>query len=320
LILCASQVASWVNAEGKAGQAAPYLREGVGARALGLGNAQAAAVADATAAYWNPAALVRMDGIGIGSQTSVLGENRSWNFLNYCQTGTRADGGRYAYGLSWVNFSAGGDVERRSSNRPDFEGTFADYENTFMASAASQVNDSFSLGTNVKMLTHNLDNDSGYGLGLDLAAWQTLGTIAWGVTWQDVYSYLDWGGRRTERLPALWRLGAAWENPELGLLITADGSMEYSSTLGAQLPGYHAGAEYKPWEWLAVRIGVEQGRPAGGLGFGFNLGQWGKVRVDYAITGEQLPGAGLTHMFSLILDIQKHRAAPRVADSQETNP
>ncbi|MEN2993100.1 MAG: PorV/PorQ family protein [Bacteroidia bacterium] len=35
-----------------------FLKIGVGARAAGLGNAQVAAVVDATAAYWNPAALV----------------------------------------------------------------------------------------------------------------------------------------------------------------------------------------------------------------------------------------------------------------------
>ena len=43
--------------------AAPYLRMGVGARALGMGGAFTAIADDATAAYWNPAGLVKIEHI-----------------------------------------------------------------------------------------------------------------------------------------------------------------------------------------------------------------------------------------------------------------
>ncbi|WP_242920478.1 PorV/PorQ family protein [Pontibacter liquoris] len=38
-----------------------FLNIGVGARALGMGNVQAAVASDATAGYWNPAGLLRLD-------------------------------------------------------------------------------------------------------------------------------------------------------------------------------------------------------------------------------------------------------------------
>jgi hypothetical protein len=295
--------------EGTAGGAAPYLREGVGARALGMGNAQAAAVADATAAYWNPAALLRLEGTAVGSQTSILGDNRSWNFLNVSQSGEKTDPVRLAYAVSWINFSGGDDLELREINRPNPDGIFGDAENTFLATLAAALSSSFYVGTSVKVLTQTLDNDSAYGFGWDLSCWQDLGPVVWGFTWQDAYSYLDWSGRYDDRLPALCRLGAAWNVLAETFTVTADGTMEYSPVNGADIWGYHLGAEYLPWKWLALRAGVDRGRLTGGFGLLFNLDEWGRVRLDYALAGEQLPGAGITHLFSLNLDFPKTAGA-----------
>jgi hypothetical protein len=295
--------------EGTAGGAAPYLREGIGARALGMGNAQAAAVTDATASYWNPAALLRNEGTLVGSQTAILGDNRSWNFLDFCQAMPESAPVRLAYGISWINFSAGDDLESRAINRPDPDGTFGDAENTFMGTLAAALSPSFYVGTNLKILTQTLDNDSAYGFGWDLSCWQDLGPVVWGLTWQDAYSYLDWGGRYDDRVPALCRLGAAWDVMPKTLVVTADGSLEYAPVTGSEIWGYHLGAEYLPWEWLALRAGVDRGRLTGGLGFQFHLGSWGLAHLDYALAGEELPGAGLTHLFSLVLDIPKKSPA-----------
>jgi hypothetical protein len=85
--------------------------------------------------------------------------------------------------------------------------------------------------------------------------------------------------------------------------------MEYSPVNGADIWGYHLGAEYLPWKWLALRAGVDRGRLTGGFGLLFNLDEWGRVRLDYALAGEQLPGAGITHLFSLNLDFPKTAGA-----------
>ncbi|NTV53803.1 MAG: hypothetical protein HGA76_12490, partial [Candidatus Firestonebacteria bacterium] len=182
---------------------------------------------------------------------------------------------------------------------------FSDAENTFVGTLAAALGSSFFVGTNLKVLTQTLNNDSAYGFGWDLSAWQKLGPAAWGFTWQDAYSYLDWSGRYADRLPGLCRLGAEWNIIEKIFLVSADGSLEYAPVDGAQTWGYHLGAEYLPWKWLALRTGVDRGRLSGGFGFQFQLGSWGRARLDYALAGEQLPGAGLTHLFSLVLDIPR---------------
>jgi hypothetical protein len=310
LLLCgAMPLQTWADEDATAGGAAPYLREGVGARALGMGNAQAAAVTDATAAYWNPAALLRLEGTSVGSQTAILGDSRSWNFLNVCESGDRTDSVRLAYGISWINFSAGNDLEIRSINRPDPDSIFGDAENTFLGTLAAALSDSFYVGTNLKVLTQTLANDSAAGFGWDLSCWQDLGPVVWGFTWQDAYSYLDWSDGYNDRLPALCRLGAAWDIMAKTLTVTADGTLEYLPYNGAETWGLHLGAEYFPWPWLALRAGVDDGRLTGGFGFQFLLGDWGRMRVDYALSGEQLPGAGLTNLFSVVLDFPKQPAS-----------
>jgi len=311
LVVCLAGLTRVWAEEGTAGGAAPYLREGVGARALGMGNAQAAAVTDATATYWNPAALLRSEGMFVGSQTALMGDERSWNFLNVGYAQDRNAPVRFAYGASWINFSGGDDLELRTVNRPDPEGTFGDAENTLMATLAWGLGPSFYVGSNLKLLTQTLDNESAYGFGWDLSLWQDLGPVVWGFTWQDAYSYLDWSGRYDDRLPALCRLGAAWGAWNKSLTVTADGSLEYAPVTGEKNWGYHAGAEYLPWPWLALRAGIDRGRLAGGLGFQFQLGSWGRAHLDYALAGEELPGAGLTHLFSLILDFPKRTTAPQ---------
>ncbi len=301
--------------EGTAGQAAPYLREGLGARALGMGNAQVAVASDASAAYWNPAALIRVENWSLDSQTSVLGEGRTWNFINACKTYNSGSEHPGAIAFSGIFYSAGDDLERRSSNRPEPESTFGDRETAWILSGGVQLMPNLALGTNIKLLQHALDESEGSGLGVDLALWQRIGEISWGVMYQDAYSQLDWGGR-FERLPALWRVGGQWDIMENELRVAADGTLEYSSTHGAQTPGYHLGAEYFPLPWLAVRAGVDDGRPTGGLGAFLSLSHWGRLRLNYALTTEQLPGAGLTHMVSLGLDIAKTKVLPPPSEGQ----
>ena len=43
--------------------ALPMMRMGVGARALAMGGAYTAVASDATAGYWNPAALAQLEGL-----------------------------------------------------------------------------------------------------------------------------------------------------------------------------------------------------------------------------------------------------------------
>jgi len=288
------------------GGAAAYLREGLGSRALGMGNAGTASVDDASSAYWNPAGLLAMRGAGLASQTSVLGLERSWNFLNFGQN----VGGHFGWGISWISFSAGSDLEYRTENRPEPERVFSASENTLFFSGALPLSQGMFLGANVKILTHQLDDSYATGVGADLGLWHAIAPeLQWGLMLQDLYGNLPWSDAYSERLPASVRLGVCsrwFENRSL--VLTADLGTEYDQAAKTvQNWKLRAGAEYCLPGNLFARAGVDNGRWTAGAGWQFPVSLITDFRIDYALAAEKLPGSGLSHLFSLVVDIGSNK-------------
>lgn len=86
---------------GEAGQAAAYLKMGVGARALGMGSAFVGISDDSTAAFWNPAGLAQMNRREITTMHAALSFDRKYNYANYVTPLPRTGG---VLGLSYLRF------------------------------------------------------------------------------------------------------------------------------------------------------------------------------------------------------------------------
>lgn len=288
-------------AQAAGGGAAPYLRAGAGARGVGMGNAQTAAVEDASAAYWNPAKLPFLPGDQMVAQTSVIGWERAWNFMSYNHAGVNAAGGQYAYAAAWINFSAGSDLEAREENRPLPDHRFSDAENTLQLSLASAVSPGLGVGSNLKLLLHALDGVSASGFGLDLAVWhQPLDGLSWGLALQDVYSSLNWPGGHQDRIPWVTRAGVEYRPAGMGLRLSCDGGAEYHHAPAAvRNYQYHLGAEYQVWPAVDVRTGLDNGRWTLGASGRFKVSARLTLRLDYALAAERFPQEGWNHVFSL---------------------
>lgn len=189
------------QADDEGAHVAEFLSHGVGARALGMGSAFVAIADDATATYWNPAGLAKINKNGFSTMYSDIfrtGEGSffsqglvSYNFINYIHQIQ----GIGSLGLSWIrqgiddiprttfidvdNNGMLGDFQDLNGNGVKDEGehyidtpTVAEYfsnsDNALLISYAREIHSLISIGGNVKLLSQSIYENSGRGFGLDI--------------------------------------------------------------------------------------------------------------------------------------------------------
>ncbi len=143
--------------------AAEFLSIPVGARATGMGNAIAASVDDATAMYWNPAGLGRMD------KAAFAAEHASWlagiNF-NYAAVALPTRLGTFGMAVTSLRTP-----DMRVTTVAAQEGTGESFNAASYALAASwgkALTDRFTFGATGKLVNERIWHSSASGLALDV--------------------------------------------------------------------------------------------------------------------------------------------------------
>jgi len=280
-----------------AGLAAPYLQLGAGVRALGMG-AFTGIADDSSAAYWNPAGLALLRQYEFNSEAALMSLGRSNNYLGY----THLLKNNGAVALTWINYSAGSDLEARQGNTLSPDSTFADNENALYLSWGKALNKEWLLGLSLKALFQSLFDQSAFGLGGDLGLLyeNSQGWTA-GLMLQDVYSYMNWAQSGTnDTLPTNVRLG--------GSILLLDSK---ALLVGMDLGFYHlqdfrwgAGVEYLVTPYFALRGGFQNGLPLAGFGFDFPF-TGTQSEFDYAVGFDNIDPTGPIHRFALRVRFDK---------------
>jgi outer membrane protein OmpA-like peptidoglycan-associated protein len=273
---------------------APYLRMGVGARALAMGGAFVGVADDVTAGYWNPAGLTWTTGWQIGGMYSNgLDVDRRYNHIGFARN---SDWG--AYGLNWLNAGVSDIDFRGATDQSLGSGSYGD--NAIMLSFGKAF-DMASLGITAKYLMQGLDDNAvsgdnsinGYGidlgLGLNLAEMVRLGFVV-----QDIAGKLGSDDDAND-IPTNLRLGLSfWPMP--GFIAAAD----IEKTQDDDEYYFHVGGEYGMplTEELgaAIRAGLNDGDFA--LGFGVNY-NW--IYADYAYVNDTQDFLNENHRFGVSL-------------------
>ncbi|MBI4753129.1 PorV/PorQ family protein [Candidatus Desantisbacteria bacterium] len=270
LFLMTNVLVSNVLAVKDAGQAARYLRIGVGARALGMGGAFVAVADDASACYWNPAGLVQLKNKEVQAMYSLLSMDRKYNFLNYAQP-MKDD---RCFGVSVIDFGVG-DIRETKSPQDKNIGMFDDQENALIVSYAGNMENGLLLGGNLKYITQSMNpsegKESADGIGVDMGMlWKAKPNLTVGLLLQDVGGSLQWDTGHKDRLPVVIKAGTAYRLMDNNLLLAFD----VEKVAYNKKSRLHLGGEYSLNENIAFRLGVISAYdtfPTAGLSLKFPL-------------------------------------------------
>ena len=296
------QAATIFRKVGTAG--AQFLKIGVGARAVGMGEAFVAVADDATAIWWNPAGVARITKEGDSFVTlnhSTWPADLSHEFVGYA---FRYGGlpGSFAFSSTILQMDP---IPVRTEYSP--EGTGENFDagsfNLSMTWARNLI-DRFSFGISAKYIHLGLEDENADGFVVDLGTlyYTNYRTIRIGMAIQSLgpsIGFID----DTFPMPTMFKVGTAMD------VIQAD---DHNVLAAFQFdhPADNAerasfGAEYtlkrfEPSVSLQLRGGYRYNRDeealTGGFGVRFPTGSASWIRVDYAWS--QMDFLDDTHKFS----------------------
>ncbi len=309
--------------------AGEFMAIGVGGRALGLGSAQVALAGDATAGYWNPAGLVRIN----YPELILMHDERFGGLVNYDYASLAIPYGTdQSFGLSLMRLGVDGISDTRNalidysgsgildaSNRLDYDKvtSFNSADWAIYLSYASRYSPDLSYGVNVKIIRRTLAEFSATGVGFDVGLLYSPATDWFvGLNAQDITTtFLAWSTGTDELVSPTIKLGTAYYIDFLGgrFAPTCDVDVRFENRQFASIANIgwisidpHAGVEFDYRQLVALRVGysdVKQLTVGAGIHFP-------KLDIDYSYAhfGQELT-LGDTHRISLRFVFQDQRFA-----------
>ncbi len=144
--------------------AAPFLEIGIGARAIGMGGAFVGTADDATALYWNPAGISRIDRIqAVFAHTQWIAD------LNFNFAGFSFPLGQFGNLGAFITSMDYGDMQVRTVQAPEGTGElFSASDMAIGLSYSRALTDRFTIGFNAKYIYQNIWHETARGFAMDI--------------------------------------------------------------------------------------------------------------------------------------------------------
>jgi len=250
-------------ADGPGTTAASFLKIGVGARAIAMGEAFTALADDGTALYWNPAGLAQIEKIEVSTMYNMHFQQINQGYVSLASP---LLGGVIGLGINYVDM---GQIEGRDEyGNPT--GSFGASDIHLFGGYANKLKN-ISWGLTVGWLQDKIEQDTkssflgSIGLLYSLSKYLTLGVAA-----QNIGSELG-----SDPLPFIFKVEAASKLETLTLAVDIAKPQDNEIY-------YCLGAEWWLGNVLALRVGYKTNQDIGqglttGLGYKF-----GRIWLDYA--------------------------------------
>ncbi len=291
LALAAASEANAAEIFEKVGTAgAQFLKIGVGARAVGMGETFVAIADDASAIWWNPAGVARITGDGTSRLTlnhSTWPADISHEFFGYAFSYRKLPGS-YAFSSTVLQMDP---IAVRTEYSP--EGTGENFDaGSFNLSLtwAKNLIDPFSFGVNAKYIHMGLADENADGFVVDFGTLYYTGykSIRIGMAIQSLgpsMKFID----QSFPMPTMFRVGTAADivqSEDHNFLAAFEFDHPSDNAERASVGGEYTLKAFQPNVTLQVRGGYRFNRDeetlAGGFGVEFPTGSASWMRVDYA--------------------------------------
>ena len=270
-----------------------FLKIGVGAKAIGMGESQAADATDLYASYWNPAGLANIQRQQLGLMHNEWFEGINHEFIGFVQP----IGGAGVIGGSAVYLSFG-ELQGRDAKGKETK-VFRPYDMALILSYARRFGSALSFGVNTKWIREQIDDINAQVVAFDIGGLYVVpgSSLAFGFSAQHIGPKAKFV-EESFSLPLNIRGGAAYKLLDDALTITTDVNRPSDNH-----PTVGFGTAYTISNVLHLRAGYKYSLGGNDLGFasGITSGLGITIEgfdIDYAFVS--FGKLGPVHQFSLI--------------------
>lgn len=284
-ILCACPLFGQAGASGMT-----FLKLGVGARSLAMGEAATASSADIAGTYYNPASLAEATSADIAIMHKEWFQDVKTDYV-----GARVEFSKLSFGLG-VNATSVNGIQIREIPGPP-EATFDAHNVALGLTSAYRFDTSVSFGLSVKYLYEKILVNEASGWGLDVGVlYKTPWNLRVGFSASNFGSMASLDNE-SSTLPLVYRFGALYTVPAQSLSGSLAFAGDYVRFSQDGINHLHLGAEYSYGSSVAFRLGYQTGYESRSFTTGLGI-HYGFVQVDYAFLPMK-DDLGSTHTVSL---------------------
>lgn len=299
LVILTTGFLSMALAEGNGGYAGSFLRIGLGARGIAMGNAQVADSQGGFGFYYNPAGLPYLKNFSANFSYSFLSLDRRFYYAGISSPIKPQAG----FSLGWI-YSGVGDIQGYNSRGEQTGEIQNGLHAVYFSFGAIMIPNRLSVGVNAKYLLEKISDESfdytGKGFGADLGVMLRVNpSLMLGYELKDVNAKLksntdkiyERGMSLENKFPLTSRIGAYYITPLKWARLAYD--FEWSD---AGSEKNHVGAEFVI-PGAAIQVGYDNNHLTFGGGLQIATPMGTRMYLNYAFVNS-VADEGVSHVFS----------------------